>query len=381
MEEKRKLPQIDYIYLATLLVLLIFSALVQYSASYGINPDAPFSGVQKHIFTIVTGLALFLVMAFINYRDYRPFIKVFFAAMLLILILVLIPGIGAVRNNARSWFDLKVFSIQPSEFAKILYIVVFADYLARHRGKIQRLVDFIPPFIMLLVPVLLILRQPDLGTVLVYFAIFFIMMFVAGANPKILLPILFGGLFLVILVLFLHYQFGLPLPLEDYQLMRFTVFIDPYNDGKGGLGPGYNIIQSLIAIGSGGLYGKGFMQGTQVQSNFLPYHHTDFIYSVIGEEFGFIGSVLVLVLFFFLLYRAILIAKRSYDFYGALIISGIVGMIFFHIMVSAGMAIGVMPITGIPFPLFSSGGSSMWSNMAALGLVLSVDLHKKTFRF
>jgi rod shape determining protein RodA len=381
MTDNKQFKELDYAYLITLLLILVASGIVQATASYGVVPDEPYYYLYRHLFSIGTGLVLFAVIAMINYRDYRNYSRLIYMGMLLILVLVLVPGIGSVRNNARSWFEIGPLTLQPAEFAKILFIVLFADFLDKRKNHLDSLFQLIPCFVFLAIPVGLILIQPDMGTSLVFFAIAFFMLFAAGANPKILFSLLFLGIGSVVLLLFMHYKMGLPLPLEEYQLMRFTVFLDPYNDGKGGLSGGYNIIQSLIAIGSGGLYGKGFMQGTQSQSNFLPYHHTDFVFAVIGEEFGFIGSLLVLGCFLFLIYRALMIARKSLDLYGAVIISGVVGMMFFHILESAGMAMGVMPITGIPFPILSSGGSSMWSNMAALGLILSVDLHKKTIRF
>ncbi|QRN86111.1 rod shape-determining protein RodA [Clostridia bacterium] len=381
MAEKKQFKDLDILYLVMLLLILVISGVIQATASFGVKPSEPYYYLQRHLFSIGTGLILFAIIAIINYREYRTYSRLIYAGMLLILILVLIPGIGAIRNNARSWFILGPLSLQPAEVAKVLFIILFADFLDKRKNHLETLVQLIPCFLYLAVPVGLILMQPDMGTSLVFFAITFFMLFAAGANPKILFGLLGLGIGSVVLLLVMHYQMGMPLPLEDYQLMRFTVFLNPYNDGKGGLGAGYNIIQSLIAIGSGGLFGKGFMQGTQSQSNFLPFHHTDFVFAVIGEEFGFIGSIVVLGCFLFLMYRALMIARKSLDLYGALIISGVVGMMFFHIVESAGMAIGVMPITGIPFPILSSGGSSMWANMAALGLIVSVDLHKKTIRF
>ncbi len=373
--------ELDYIYLGSILLILITSAVVQATASYAVVPGEPYLYLKKHLFTMVTGVILFMVMAFINYRDYRSLIPILVFLTLLMLVLVIIPGVGSVRNNARSWFDFGFLSLQPAEFAKILFIVIFADFLDRRKDHLDTIFRIFLCFLVMLIPVGLIMLQPDLGTALVFIAITFFMLFAAGANIKILLGLLLGGIGSLVLLLFLHYQMGLPLPLENYQLMRFTIFLNPYNDGKGGLGAGYNIIQSLIAIGSGGLFGKGFLQGSQSQSNFLPYHHTDFVFAVIGEEFGFVGSVIVLSLFLLVLYRALMIARKSHDFYGFIIVSGIVGMFFFHIVESAGMAMGVMPITGIPFPLLSSGGSSLWSNMAALGIIASIDLHKKIIRF
>ena len=178
-----------------------------------------------------------------------------------------------------------------------------------------------------------------------------------------------------------HFKFGVPLPLEEYQLMRLVVFLNPYNDGFNGRGYGYHIIQSQVAIGSGGLLGKGLFHGSQVQLNFLPEHHTDFIFSVVGEELGFIGAVALLVMYFGLVYRALNIAKAAKDLYGTLLVSGVVSMIMFHVLENIGMSMGLMPITGIPLPLFSYGGSSMLATLMGLGLVLNVNIRRQKIRF
>jgi rod shape determining protein RodA len=228
---------------------------------------------------------------------------------------------------------------------------------------------------------LLILRQPDLGTSLVLMAILFGMLYVGGINTRIILTILGGGFLLVGVVLYAHFNFGLPIPLQDYQLQRLVVFLNPYNDGQGGTGAGYHIIQSQIAIGSGSWWGLGYGQGSQVQLNFLPEHHTDFIFSVIGEELGFVRTVGVLGLYFLLLYRMIRIAAQAKDVFGALLVSGVASLYAFHILVNVGMTIGIMPVTGIPLPLLSYGGTSMLANMLALGIVLNVNLRRQKILF
>ena len=245
----------------------------------------------------------------------------------------------------------------------------------------NNLAGMLPCFVFMGVPFILIMLQPDLGTALVYIAITFIMMYVAGANQRVLLFILLGALALIGLVLLLHFQVGLWIPLKDYQLQRLIVFINPYNDGMGGRDAGWNIIQSLVAIGSGGFAGKGLFQGSQVQLNFLPEHHTDFIYAVIGEELGFIGAGLVLVLFGVLLMRAVYIAANSRELYGGLLVTGITAMWLFHIFENIGMCIGMMPVTGIPLPFISYGGSSMLTNLLAVALILSVNVRGKKIVF
>lgn len=183
------------------------------------------------------------------------------------------------------------------------------------------------------------------------------------------------------LALFLHFQFGMWLPLEDYQIKRLTVFLNPYEDGKGGRGAGWNTIQSLIAIGSGGLTGQGLFKGTQVQLNFLPEHHTDFIYAVIGEEMGFIGAASIILLYTILLLRAIYISFHAKDLFGTLLVTGVTAMWLFHIFENIGMSIGIMPITGIPLPFLSYGGSAMLTNLIAAGLILSVNIRGRKIVF
>jgi rod shape determining protein RodA len=271
--------------------------------------------------------------------------------------------------------------VQPAEFTKVLLILAFAEFLNRRKGELDTLSDMLPCFLFMGIPFLLIIFQPDLGTALVYIAITLVMMFAAGANSKVLIQVIIFAVLLIALCLYLHFQFGMWLPLEDYQLKRLTIFLDPYNDGQGGRGMGWNTIQSLVAIGSGGLTGKGLFQGTQVQLNFLPEHHTDFIYAVIGEELGFLGAAFVIICYGILLIRAIIIASNSKELFGSLLVLGITAMWLFHVFESIGMSIGLMPITGIPLPFLSYGGSSMLANLIAVGFILSVNVRGKKIVF
>jgi rod shape determining protein RodA len=289
--------------------------------------------------------------------------------------------LGTEQRGLQGWISVGGFNFQVAEFAKIMIILCFADFLAKRQGMLHTFREMLPCFIYMGLPILLVMAQPDLGTALVFVAITLGMMFVAGANPRILLGIITGGLALVVLALFLHVQFGMWLPLEDYQIKRLTVFIDPYNDGKGGRGAGWNIIQSLVAVGSGGLLGKGLFQGTQAQLNFLPEHHTDFIFAVVGEEFGFIGAGLLLLLFAVILLRTIFIAYNAKDFFSTLVAIGIISMWLFHIFENIGMSIGLMPITGVPLPFISYGGSFMLANMIAVGLLLDINIKGKKIVF
>lgn len=381
MVEKRLIKNLDWTFVIVLIALLIMSALVSASASRSVLPEDPYYYAKKHVFNIITGLLLLFFSLSFNYGQLAKLQKFLYIFNLVILTLVLIPGIGKETNGAQSWIGFGSFSLQPSEFAKVLLIMTFAQFLVSRQGRLNTFKELFPCFLYVAVPMLFILAQPDLGTSLVFIAIMFGMMFVAGANPKILAGLLFGGIALVVLVLVLHFSFGLPVPLKEYQLMRLVVFLDPYADGKNGLGYGYNIIQSLVAVGSGGLLGKGLFNGTQGQYNFLPYHHTDFIFAIIGEELGFVGGMLLLILYFILIYRALLIAKQAKDLYGTFLVIGVVSMFTFHILENIGMAIGMMPVTGIPLPLFSYGGSNMWVSLFALGLVLNVNLRRQVIAF
>jgi rod shape determining protein RodA len=238
-----------------------------------------------------------------------------------------------------------------------------------------------PCFAYMGLPFVLIMLQPDLGTALVYIVVTVVMMFVAGANPRVLAKTIAGITAVVALALFLHFQFNMWLPLDDYQINRLTVFVNPYNDGQGGRGAGWNTIQSLVAIGSGGLTGKGLFNGTQVQLNFLPEHHTDFIYAVIGEELGFMGAAFIIVLYAILIIRSVVISFSARELYGSLLVIGISSMWLFHIFENIGMSIGLMPITGIPLPFLSYGGSSLITNMISVGLILSVNVRGKMIVF
>ncbi|GAW93326.1 rod shape-determining protein RodA [Calderihabitans maritimus] len=378
MLERRLLRNLDYLFIGNIIFILAASLVVLTSASSNVTSD-PLYFVKKQLVWIIFGIFAAGVMAAINYAQLVNYTRFLYVANLLMLLAVLF--IGKEAKGAERWIQLGPFLFQPSEFSKIILIVTLAHFLEQRKGKLERLRDLLPAFVHVGIPMLFIMKQPDLGTSLVLMAILFGMLYIAGARPALLIGIIAAGIAVILLALFLHYQFGLPIPLKDYQLMRLVVFLNPYNDGQGGRGAGYHIIQSQVAIGSGHIWGKGWNRGSQVQLNFLPEHHTDFIFSVVGEEFGFIGAVFLLSLYFSLLYRAMKIALNAKDVFGVLLVTGVVSMFAFHILVNVGMTIGVMPITGLPLPLFSYGGSSMLTNMLALGLVLSVNLRRQKIVF
>ncbi len=378
MDQKR-LKFVDRPFLLSLAAILVMGMVIQVSASSGISSD-PYYFIKKQLVMVAIGLVGIIVIVRYDYLELKSISFLLYGLSVLMLVVVLLFG-EEVRGTT-GWISIGPLPpLQPAEFTKVLLVLAFADFLQRRRQDLNNLAGMLPCFAFMGVPFVLIMLQPDLGTALVYIAITFIMMYVAGANQRILLFIFFGALALIGLVLFLHFQFDMWIPLKDYQLKRLIVFIDPYNDGMGGRDAGWNTIQSLVAIGSGGFSGQGLFQGSQVQLNFLPEHHTDFIYAVIGEELGFIGAGLVLLLFGLLLTRAVYIAYTSRELYGALLVTGISAMWLFHIFENIGMCIGIMPVTGIPLPFISYGGSSMLTNLLAVALILSVNVRGKKIVF
>lgn len=370
---------VDKYFLTILIAILAFGLVTMSSASSGITSDPYFYLKKQAIFLVLGIIAAVLIVRF-DYTQLERYSRYLYGASLLILVIVLVFG-TEVRGTT-GWIAIGGLPpMQPAEFTKILLIVTFAEFLSRRRGELNTLAQLLPCFVYMGVPFALILAQPDLGTALVYIVITVVMMYMAGANPRVLSGLIGGFFAIMALLLFLHFQFGMWLPLGNYQFQRLTVFINPYQDGQGGRGAGWNTIQSLIAIGAGGWRGTGLYQGTQVQLNFLPERHTDFIFAVIGEELGFIGAVLLIILYGCLLLRALNIAAKARELSGTLIVTGITAMWLFHIFENIGMCIGLMPITGIPLPFMSYGGSAMLTNMAAVGLILGVNIRGKKIVF
>ena len=385
--DKRTLRNLDFLFILFTLLLLVASLFILSTASINVDKADPLHYVKGQALWIISGILIAIIMAGIDYQKWRQFRWWIYGLNLALLFAVILFGHSA--KGATRWIPItSSFSIQPSEFAKIFIIITFADFLAHRKGKLDNFRDFVVPFLFVLVPMLLIFKQPDLGTTLVFAAIFIGMMFVAGANPWKFGGLLVGGVCIIGLALWLHFATnlpgwlhwaqGLPLPMQDYQLKRLTIFVNPAADKSG---DGFHILQSLWAIGSGQLWGKGYRMGTQGQLNFLPEHHTDFIFSVVGEEFGFVGTVTLLFLFLIFILRSISIALKARDTFGMLIATGVISMFTFHILVNVGMTSGIMPVTGIPLPLISYGGSAMWSNMASVGLLLSVNLRRQRLMF
>jgi len=379
--EKKLLKNLDFILIINIFLILGFSLLVIASASQSAYSANPYYYAKKQLVNIVLGLAAMFGMLTVNYIHLATRQKWIYGLMLGLLLIVWIPGLGHNSKGAQSWINLGFMLLQTSEVAKLLFIIAFAQFLGNREHDLNNFKDFLPTFLYVIPPMLLIAVQPDLGTALVFTGIYFGMMFIGSSNLRLLAGIGLSGLAAAIGGIWVHFNIVEWLPLKAHQIQRLIVFLDPYNDGMGGKSFGFNLIQSKVAIGSGGLWGKGWGSGTQVQGNFLPEHHTDFIFAVVGEEFGFIGAAILLLLYLFLIYRLILIAYHAKDLFGTLIVIGIASMFMFHLLVNVGMTIGIMPITGIPLPLLSYGGSSMLVNLASLGLALNIGMRKQKIVF
>ncbi len=378
MIDRKTLKNFDFTLLTTVLLIIIFGLVTLSSATHATmaRGEDQFVYVKKQTLSFLLGLAAIGVLLRIDYTRFIKYAKFIYG--LNIALLLAVKFIGQAHKGAQSWIPIGPFSLQPSEFAKIFVVITFAVYLANREGKLTRFRDLLPTLVFFGLPMGLIIWQPDLGTALVFIGIYFGMLFVAGARPRNVVILMLIGMLAVGGVLTAQLAFGLDVPLKQYQLDRLTIFWDPYKDPRGA---GYHVIQSLISLGSGGFWGKGLYQGTQTRLNFLPEQKNDFIFSVVGEEFGFIGSLSLLVLFYILVYRGIRIAMNSKDVLGTLLATGIVSMIVFHLLVNIGMTAGIMPITGIPLPFFSYGGSSMLANLIGVGILLNVYIRRQALTF
>ncbi|MDD2568408.1 MAG: rod shape-determining protein RodA [Clostridia bacterium] len=387
MWDKRLLKNLDGVFFAFILILLGVSLIVLTSASSNVVTSNPYFYLQRQIMWICVGFVAMAFMAWFDYHNLERFSKTLYIFMILILIGVLFMP---EQKGAHRWYDLGFMDFQPSELAKILTVICFAEFLAKRQGpKMQAWSTFFICFLVVGFPMFLVLIEPDLGTALAFSAILLAMMWVGGIPSKRMIALLIILAILIILIFGVLWiatdgykhtpeELPIPLPLEPYQLTRLIIFINPDMDP---LNTGYHIIQSHIAIGSGGLLGKGFGNGSQVQGNFLPEHHTDFIFSVVGEEFGFVGCIVLLAIYLVVLSRAVRIALNAVDMFGTLIVTGITAIFAFQIFVNIGMTIGVMPVTGLPLPMMSYGGTSMLMNMISIGLILSVNLRHKQIIF
>ena len=324
--------------------------------------------VQVQIFAYLVGIVITIIFLRYNYMVIQDINIWLYPLSIALLLTVYIPGLGIEVNNARSWIDLKFITAQPSEIVKILFILFMAGYLNKHKDELYNFKNLLKAGLVA-TPIILIVLKEDFGSALVFASIWVVMIFFAGIDIKAFAK------FLAIVVLLIPVAYVL---MADYQRARLEAFLHPDNFDLPG---NYQVWQSKVAIGSGGLFGKGLFHGTQKSLDFIPVQTSDFIFSVIGEELGLIGGVAIITLFGFLLIRIMQILYDSLDFYGALIISGIIGMFTFQIFENIAMTMGLMPVTGITLPFLSYGGSSIVSNMIAIALVLNIGVRSKKIKF
>jgi len=353
--------------MAAVALLLVLSTLLVWSATEhrtALTGGDPTAFVRKHVVNIAIGLFLMVLVCATDHRWVRIVAPVVYAASLVGLVLVLV--MGSTINGSKSWIDIGGMSIQPSEFAKLAVVIGMALVLAeRTEGRWRARVgtgDVVAMLLVAAVPAVLIILQPDLGTMLVLSATVFGVLAAAG-TPRLWLALLFaGGIAAAVAVVAGGF-------LKPYQIHRFMAFTDPSLDPKGA---GYNVQQARIAIGDGGLFGQGLFHGTQTRAGFVPEQHTDFIFTVAGEELGLVGSAVLIGLLGIVLWRALRIAARTEDLFGRVAAAGIACWFGFQAFQNIGMCLGIMPVTGVPLPFVSYGGSSMFAGLLAIGLLQNI---------
>jgi len=386
MPNLRLLRRLDWALLVAVLALCVYGLVMIYSATrapQAVGLAAPSEFARKQALWLCLGLVAFaLTIAF----DYQTICRWHVPLYLLVMALLLVVlKIGKSPTGASSWLALGAFRLQPSELAKLAVILSLSGFLSRRMDGLKQVGLVLRSLLVICPPVLLVLVEPDFGTALVIIAIWFGILALAGARAKHL-GVVFGCGLLVFTMMWNLDRLPLArlrptglgkvlrrVALKDYQKRRLTVFLSPQADP---LGAGYHIIQSKVAVGSGQWSGRGLFRGTQSRLRFLPGRHTDFIFAVIGEELGLVGCAVLLLLFFFIFWRGMRIALRARGPLGSLLAAGAVTMLIFHTIVNIGMAISIMPITGIPLPFVSYGGSNLVASFIAFGLVENVHMRR-----
>lgn len=366
--EARLWRQFDPILLTACFLLVAFGTAMIYAATVTPSDSSSAQAILgRQIVVALLGIAVLLAASVTDYRIYQTFFWPLLGVNLLLLVVVLI--IGRASHGAQRWITLGFFDVQPSELGKLLVILTLAKYLADHEGDIRQFKYLLGSLPLALIPALLVYPQPDLGTAVVYAAIWLGMVVSTGARWRHL-----AGLVLVVIA-------TLPLTwrlLRGYMLARLAIFLNPKSDPSGA---GYNIIQARISIGSGGWLGQGYANGTQTQLSFLRVQHTDFIFSVVAEQLGFVGCLLLFGLFVLLFVRTLRVANYARDGYGRAVVVGIAWMLLFQLFVNVGMNLRLMPVTGIPLPFISYGRSSLLTSMFSIGILQSILMRHRRITF
>jgi rod shape determining protein RodA len=360
-----RLLRLDPLLLAATFGLIAASIYTIHKATFGDIPGAANYYVNRQLIYAGVGVVLMLLVSRFDYSRLREWKLGVYGFMIGTILLVYAFGFSA--RGSRRAIEIGLFNFQPSELGKLLLVVALAAFAVDRARRLNERETTSRIVLLALIPAMLVVAQPDLGSGLVYIAIVLAVLFVAGTNWTHFAALAAIGTIAIVVVLLAAPTAGVEV-IKPYQVDRLTAFLNPSTDPAD---QGYQINQSLTAIGSGGKTGRG-NESTQTKLNFLPEHHTDFIFSVVGEEFGFVGAALVLSLFALLIWRALRILTMSKNFYGALVAGGITAMLMFQVFVNVGMTIGIMPITGVPLPLMSYGGSSVITTLLAIGLLQSI---------
>ena len=356
-----KILKLDWTLLFSVALLLIIGLLILYGVSLG-ESGAGLGNFKKQLISAFIGIVLMFSIAFFDYRSLNFFSTKLYFAMLLVLVLVLF--FGTEIRGTTGWIGLGAFNIQPVEVAKLVMIIFLASFFSKKKSQLSIIVRIITSIILVFVPIFLIIKQPDFGSAMIIIFSWAVILSVSGISRKNLIVLILVGLVLSYASWFV---------LRPYQKERLVNFVNPYNDPRGS---GYNVIQSMVAVGSGGIVGKGLGHGSQSQLNFLPEKHTDFIFAVVAEELGFLGAATVLFLLGLVLYRIKETARFASDNFGYLLAIGVMVAFFSQSLVNIGMNIGIMPVAGVPLPLLSYGGSSLVAVLASIGVVQSVYSHR-----
>ncbi len=371
--DRRMLRSLDVWLLLSAGGLIAFGLLAVFSATKNLGQGHYF---QRQLIWTSAGICVAAILLTFDYRYFGRFSKVLYLGSLAGLLLVAVTGHASMGAQRWLTFGPLPVQLQPSEFAKVALIITLAKHLDQ-KEDLSRWQDLLSPLVHMGIPVLLILLQPDLGSTIIFAGITLGMLFIAGIRLSHLWELVGGGTLLSGLAI-LAARFGWFPLLKAYQLKRLLVFLNPYAYRHD---EGWNVIQSMIAIGSGRFFGKGLFSGSQTQLAFLPSRHNDFIFSVVGEELGFIGAVTLLGLYFLFLWRAVQTISDVDNRFGRLLVAGVFSLFLSHLLVNVGMSLGVMPVTGKPLPFISYGGSSTIANFLALGMLLNVNMRRRKIHF
>jgi rod shape determining protein RodA len=360
--DRRIFQNFDWTLLALILCVCTIGILNIYSTGFSAGEgQIPF--YLKQIQWISLGLIFMMIVFFIDYRVINEIAYIIYGVSIVLLITVFLFGYAS--HGSQRWIGVGGFALQPSELMKVVIIITLARYFDDHKSnEPYKLKELMVPFLIVIVPFLLVLKQPDLGTALVLMIIFVSIIFFMGINWRSFLIAAAGTL--TLLPIGWHF-------LKDYQKERLITFLNPENDP---LGAGYHIIQSMIAIGSGQIFGKGFLSGSQTQLKFLPEQQTDFVFSVFAEEWGFVGGLVLIIMFMAVIFWGLKIALQARDLLGTIIAFGITALISWEVFINIGMVLGILPVVGIPLPFLSYGGSAMLSLMTAIGLLMNVSARR-----